>query len=70
MGFKKILVVGEPGPNGLRPDSLEAVTAARELAASSGAELAGAVIGTLPRPPRRRLLRPVSVSSTWRTILG
>ncbi|MCA9860766.1 MAG: electron transfer flavoprotein subunit alpha/FixB family protein [Thermomicrobiales bacterium] len=45
MGFKKILVVGESGPNGLRPESLEAVTAAHELAHASGAELAGAVIG-------------------------
>lgn len=45
MGFKKILVVGESGPNGIRPESLEAVTAAKELAAASSAELAGAVIG-------------------------
>lgn len=45
MAFKKILVVGESGPNGIRPESLEAVTAARELAAISGAELAGAVVG-------------------------
>lgn len=45
MGFKNILVVGEVGPDGIRPESLEAVTAARELAAASGAELAGAVVG-------------------------
>ncbi len=45
MPFKKILVVGEPGPSGLRPESLEAVTAALELAVASGAELAGAAIG-------------------------
>lgn len=45
MGFKKILVVGETGPSGIRPESLEAVTAAFELANASGAELAGAVIG-------------------------
>ncbi|HET9659003.1 MAG TPA: electron transfer flavoprotein subunit alpha/FixB family protein [Thermomicrobiales bacterium] len=45
MPFKKILVIGEVGPNGLRPESLEAVTAAQELASASGAELAGAVIG-------------------------
>ncbi len=45
MAFKKILVVGEVGANGLRPESLEAATAARELAKASGAELAGAVIG-------------------------
>lgn len=45
MGIKKILVVGESGLDGLRPESLEAVTAARELAQASGAELAGAVIG-------------------------
>lgn len=45
MAFKKILVVGEVGPNGLRPESLEAVTAARELASASGADLVGAVIG-------------------------
>jgi electron transfer flavoprotein alpha subunit len=45
MPFKKILVVGEVGPDGLRPESLEAVTAARELASAGGAELAGAVIG-------------------------
>ncbi len=46
MRFKKILVVGEPGPSGIRPESLEAVTAAHELASASGAELAGAVIGS------------------------
>jgi electron transfer flavoprotein alpha subunit len=45
MPFQKILVVGEVGPEGLRPESLEAVTAARELATAGGAELAGAVIG-------------------------
>ncbi len=45
MGFKKVLVIGEAGPDGIRPESLEAVTAARELADASGAELAGAVIG-------------------------
>lgn len=45
MPFKKILVVGEPGPSGLRPESLEAVTAAFELASAGGAELAGAVVG-------------------------
>lgn len=45
MAFKKILVVGEVGPNGLRPESLEAITAARELASASGADLVGAVIG-------------------------
>jgi len=44
--IKKILVVGEAGPQGIRPESLEAVTAARELAEASGAELAGAVIGS------------------------
>jgi electron transfer flavoprotein alpha subunit len=45
MGFKKILVVGEIGLGGIRPESLEAVTAARELSKESGAELAGALIG-------------------------
>ena len=45
MGFKKILVVGEAGPDGIRPESLEAVTAARELVEASGAELVGAVVG-------------------------
>lgn len=46
MGFKKILVVGELGLAEIRSESLEAVTAARELAAVSGAGLVGAVIGT------------------------
>jgi electron transfer flavoprotein alpha subunit len=50
MPFKKILVVGEVGPNGLRPESLEAVTAAQELALSGGAELAGAVVGPNAEP--------------------
>jgi electron transfer flavoprotein alpha subunit len=45
MAFKKILLVGESGPAGLRPEALESVTAARALAASSGADVAGAVIG-------------------------
>ncbi len=45
MGFKKVLVIGEAGPDGIRPESLEAVTAAKELADASGAEIAGAVIG-------------------------
>ncbi len=45
MGFKKILVVGEAGPNGIRPESLEAVSAARELAEAGGAKLVGAVVG-------------------------
>lgn len=45
MGFSKILVVGESGPNGLRAESLEAVSAARSLANTSGSPLAGAVIG-------------------------
>ena len=45
MGFKKILVVGEVGPSGIRPESLEAVTAAKELSSASGAALTGAVIG-------------------------
>jgi electron transfer flavoprotein alpha subunit len=46
MAFKKILVVGESGPAGLRPEALEAVTAARRLAEGSDAEIAGAVIGS------------------------
>jgi electron transfer flavoprotein alpha subunit len=45
MGFKKVLIVGEVAPDGIRPESLEALTAARELASAGGAELVGAVIG-------------------------
>jgi len=45
MPFKKILVVGEVGLGGLRPESLEAVNAALDLASASGAEVAGAVVG-------------------------
>lgn len=45
MAFSKILVVGEAGPAGLRPESLETVTAGRALAEANGATLAGAVIG-------------------------
>lgn len=45
MGFSKILVVGETGPNGLRSESLEVVTAARMLAQKNGASVCGAVIG-------------------------
>jgi electron transfer flavoprotein alpha subunit len=44
MPFKKILVVGEVGPGGLRLESLELVTAARSLA-QDGAVVVGAVIG-------------------------
>lgn len=53
MGFKKILVVGEVGQQGIRPESLEAITAAQELAVASGAELAGAVIGANAAPAAR-----------------
>jgi electron transfer flavoprotein alpha subunit len=45
MAFKKILVVGESGPDGLRPEALEGVTAARTLAEVSGAGVVGAVVG-------------------------
>jgi electron transfer flavoprotein alpha subunit len=45
MPFKKILVVGEAGPDGARPESLEAVNAALELASASGADVVGAVAG-------------------------
>lgn len=45
MEFSKILVVGETGPNGLRSESLEVVTAAQLLAQKSGASVCGAVIG-------------------------
>ncbi len=46
MAFKKILVAGEAGPNGLRPESLEAVTAARSLAQTGGVTIVGAVVGS------------------------
>lgn len=45
MAFSKILVVGEVGPDGLRPESLEAVTAARILADPVGADVVATVIG-------------------------
>lgn len=45
MSFSKILVIGEAGPNGLRPEALEAVTAARTLAEHNGATVVGTVIG-------------------------
>lgn len=45
MAISKILVVGETGPNGLRPEALEVVSAAHRLAEQSGAAVCGAVIG-------------------------
>ena len=45
MGFSKILVVGEVGPDGLRPESLELVTAGQALAEANGTPVVGAVIG-------------------------
>ena len=45
MPFKKILVIGESGPSGLRPESLEIVSGARALAHAGGATVVGTVIG-------------------------
>lgn len=64
MGSNRTLVVGETGPDGLRGDVLEAVTAARSIATERGGDIVGAVIGP-NATPAANTLASAGVEQVW-----